>query len=155
MTQLPQSKPWFAPEYHQGKFNLAAALKADMFSFGLLCLWVLFKQSLVKMSQDPMFLEVSMKNMAVSNIESSGLPIELKLLEQLKVENELVKFAHRLVESTVPLDEDMGCHCNLKHFFSLTLARDPGNRAETFPQLTALLMQKAYSWPLYGTNHVD
>ena len=33
---LPKSRPWNAPEYHFGEFNVQEAKKADVYSFGLL-----------------------------------------------------------------------------------------------------------------------
>ena len=39
---LPKSRPWDAPEHHYGEFTEHEAKKTDVFSFGMLCLWVLF-----------------------------------------------------------------------------------------------------------------
>ena len=38
--RLPKSTPWNAPEHQHGKnSNISEAKKADVYSFGLLCLW--------------------------------------------------------------------------------------------------------------------
>jgi serine/threonine protein kinase len=44
---LHQSWPWHAPEFDEyHEFTPVQALKTDVFSFGLLCLWFLFEESL-------------------------------------------------------------------------------------------------------------
>ncbi|KAF8544152.1 kinase-like domain-containing protein, partial [Trichophaea hybrida] len=37
---LPKSKPWNAPEHHFGEFTTHNAKLTDVYSFGMLCLWV-------------------------------------------------------------------------------------------------------------------
>jgi hypothetical protein len=38
---MPRSPIWGAPEWHDRSFSAAAAKKMDIFSWGLLCLWLL------------------------------------------------------------------------------------------------------------------
>jgi serine/threonine protein kinase len=38
---MPKSPIWSAPEWHHRRFSAAAAKKMDIFSWGLLCLWLL------------------------------------------------------------------------------------------------------------------
>ena len=38
---LPKSSPWNAPEHHFGEFKAHEAKKTDVYSFGMLCLWVI------------------------------------------------------------------------------------------------------------------
>ncbi|OQV08763.1 Protein kinase domain-containing protein [Cladophialophora immunda] len=42
-VKLPLSRPWEAPEYHDRWFQLKAAKISDVYSFGLLALWLLFR----------------------------------------------------------------------------------------------------------------
>ena len=42
MVFLPKSRPWNAPEHHFGGFIAQEAKKTDVYSFGMLCLWLLF-----------------------------------------------------------------------------------------------------------------
>ena len=46
---VPKSEPWNAPEYdsNEGRFSVQDAKKADVFSFGLMCLWTLSSVGLV------------------------------------------------------------------------------------------------------------
>ena len=41
LVRLPKSEPWFAPEYHHRDFKLHMAQRMDIYSFGMLCLWIL------------------------------------------------------------------------------------------------------------------
>lgn len=39
---MPSSKPWAAPEHHHRGFEQSQLFKMDIYSFGMLCLWLLF-----------------------------------------------------------------------------------------------------------------
>ena len=41
-VRMPRSKPWTAPEWHEWEFSPLEARKMDAYSFGMLCLWLLF-----------------------------------------------------------------------------------------------------------------
>jgi hypothetical protein len=51
MIFLPKSRPWDAPEHHFGEFSAPAAKKIDVYSFSLLCLWILFGDGLENIPQ--------------------------------------------------------------------------------------------------------
>ena len=42
ICKLAKSTPWNAPEHHHRGFSIEQAQKQDVFSFGMLCLWILF-----------------------------------------------------------------------------------------------------------------
>jgi serine/threonine protein kinase len=42
LIQIPKSVPWTAPEYHKRYFTSQSAKLMDTYSFGMLCLWLLF-----------------------------------------------------------------------------------------------------------------
>ena len=48
---LPKSRPWNAPEHHFGEFNAQEAKKTDVYSFCMLCLWLLFGNRLSELSE--------------------------------------------------------------------------------------------------------
>ncbi|KAI1321915.1 hypothetical protein F5Y16DRAFT_416667 [Xylariaceae sp. FL0255] len=51
---LPGSWPWYAPEWNEmPTFNEAQAQKAEVYSFGLLCLWFLFEPSISGLLKQP------------------------------------------------------------------------------------------------------
>ena len=39
--RVPTTRPWTAPEWHLRGFRVGAARKMDVYSYGLLCLWLL------------------------------------------------------------------------------------------------------------------
>jgi serine/threonine protein kinase len=43
LVYLPKSVPWNAPEHHGRDFTFQRALKCDTYSFGLVCLRILFE----------------------------------------------------------------------------------------------------------------
>jgi serine/threonine protein kinase len=40
---MPKTVPWNAPEHHHRGFSPQDAKRMDIYSFGLLCLWILFE----------------------------------------------------------------------------------------------------------------
>jgi serine/threonine protein kinase len=42
LIQMPKSVPWTAPEHHVRYFTSQSAKVMDVYSFGMLCLWLLF-----------------------------------------------------------------------------------------------------------------
>jgi serine/threonine protein kinase len=42
LIQVPKSVPWTAPEHHARYFTSQSARAMDIYSFGMLCLWLLF-----------------------------------------------------------------------------------------------------------------
>lgn len=42
LVKLPRSEPWHAPEHHHRAMPASQAKKMDVYSFGMLCLWLLF-----------------------------------------------------------------------------------------------------------------
>ena len=49
---LPSSNPWNAPEHHFGEFEVHEAKKTDVYSFGILCLWIMFGPTLLQRLND-------------------------------------------------------------------------------------------------------
>ena len=46
MCRLPRSEPWTVPERHHRDHTYAHARTMDIYSFALVCLWLLLDQSL-------------------------------------------------------------------------------------------------------------
>ena len=75
MVFLPKSRPWNAPEHHFGGFEAHEAKKTDVYSFGILCLWVIFGPTLLERLKD----EDSAEYIANSLVESMpGLNVEYR-----------------------------------------------------------------------------
>lgn len=41
VIRMPISKPWTAPEYHDRGFERSEVFRMDVYSFGMICLWIL------------------------------------------------------------------------------------------------------------------
>jgi serine/threonine protein kinase len=129
---LPKSRQWNAPEHHVGEFGLPAAKKADVYSFGMLCLWVLFVDSFRDIPQTT--------TEGATELISFDAPLRSRtLLEQLKDEDKLKDIANQLMESILSLStEHKG---RLGQLFSLTVQLDPEKRTSDLKQLVFLLSQ--------------
>ena len=142
LVSLPFSMPWYAPEYHPRKFSFAAAQRSDFFSFGMLCLWLLFHRSLLYRSKslqsspgNDSFLEPLEDDSSLS----AKAPSEYKLLESLKREKRLAAFAYELIGSMTSLENQQ--KSDLRLFFDSTLVDDPLQRADGFLELIQILTQ--------------
>ena len=134
---LPKSRPWNAPEHHFGGFKVQEAKKTDVYSFGMLCLWILFGNRLSDFPQTTAD--------GVTGLISFDVPYFLSgptLLECLKYEDRLESIANHLLGSTPGLDVEYTIR--LKEIFSLALPQNPGKRTCDLARVTGLLSQKKW-----------
>lgn len=52
IVYLPVSRDWCAPEYHDRGIELHKAKKMDIYSFAMVCLWVLFGKEFIELRQE-------------------------------------------------------------------------------------------------------
>ena len=124
---LPRSRPWNAPEHHFGEFTAPDAKMTDVYSFGMLCLWVLFGNSLSDMPQ-------------TATTETAKLISFDESLECLKHKDEVQHIASQFVELMPELNtEDKN---RLKEFFTLTVPFNPEKRTSDLAKLISLLCQE-------------
>ena len=126
----PRSWPWNAPEHHHRGFAVPAAKKLDVYSFGLICLWLLFfdKSSLV----DP----------GANHKDGSQWPLEnFNILDRMKHEDTLKDFACFQVSSVQMLCATQ--KAALVRFFLSAIVCDPEKRATNLQELIKLL---GHSW---------
>jgi serine/threonine protein kinase len=137
---LPKSRPWNAPEHHFGDFTALEAKKADVYSFGMLCFWILFGN--ICMPQ----------NMEYTFDTSTGPSTSL---EQIKYDDKMEYVANQLMESV-----SVGAGLNAKHksrlqiFFSLTVPLNPEKRTTDIAKLLGLLGQEQRFHLKYYVNTV-
>ena len=95
---LPKSRPWNAPEHHFGEFKVQEAKKTDVYSFGMLCLWILFGNRLSNFQQTTAD--------GVTGLISFDIPFfgRLTLLECLKYEDILEGIANHLLGSMLGVE---------------------------------------------------
>jgi len=124
---LPKSEPWNAPECHHRGINFSAAKKADAYSFGMLCLWILFEENF-----SDVVLEFPELSQGIQDFNSFRIA-----LEQLKLKNKVADFAHSLIAISRSLSE---CQkSNLCKFFSGSLVNDVESRSSSFMWFLQLL----------------
>jgi serine/threonine protein kinase len=129
-VKLPRSQPWEAPEYHPRWFTLAAAKKMDMYSFGLLCLWLLFPG------------EVLITHLGEINLDlafGGGKGQPQVQLEVLKQEGGILDYTLELLSRHSELDE--GICSRLRSVFDLSLHLDSAERAPTMHRFVELLCE--------------
>ena len=134
---LPKSRPWNAPEHHFGEFGVQEAKKTDVYSFGMLCLWILFGSRLSNFQQ-------TTAN-GVTEFISFDIPFfrgRPTLLECLKNEDRLGDIANDVLGSIPGLDVDSEYTIRLKEIFSLTLPHNPGKRTCNLERVIGLLSGK-------------
>jgi serine/threonine protein kinase len=110
IVRLPYSRPWAAPEYHSRDFTLRDAKRMDVYSFGMLCLYILFQKRL----------------------EDSTSSL-VSYLEDLKASESLLDFTHDMVSRFAAVGETQ--KTSLKEFFDLTLSHKPYSRNMDFKTL--------------------
>lgn len=126
---LPKSRPWNAPEHSFGEFKVPEAKKTDVYSFGMLCLWVLFGNRVSAVTIDDTLTEVV-------SFEGPFPPHKPTLIEQLKDEDKMCDFADKLMQMSGLSVEHKA---RLKEFFCLTISCNPKNRTSDIGKSVALL----------------
>ncbi|KAF6225272.1 hypothetical protein HO133_010469 [Letharia lupina] len=127
LIKPPRSRPWDPPEYHHRGFTVLGARKLDVYSFGMLCLWVLFFDRPL----DSDYVPTAIRKTQLCTFHDP------KLLDSMKHEGTLGDFAGGLVRSVASLPAKQ--RENLERFFLSALARDPAKRTMKFEDLASLL----------------
>ena len=129
---LPKSIPWAAPEHHHRSFTFYDAKKCDVYSFGLVCLWILFQDKLSEAF--PTFLGIH------DRLDASNSQYGQKAsATELKDEEKLLAFSRNAVITAVGLDSQQ--KAKLMQLFDRALVRDPNLRCDNFGVLEMLLWQ--------------
>lgn len=120
--RLPECPLWNAPEWVEyPDFTSAQAMKADVFSFGMLCLWFMFEKYLSGVLPLP---EIAQSARTPYTYE--GQHRSLRFLADLKKNGSMTQLAHQLVMTEVGLNAES--RLMLQQFFSGCLAYDPQSR---------------------------
>jgi serine/threonine protein kinase len=123
---LPKSRPWNAPEHHFGEFTTHDAKKTDVYSFGMLCLWVVSGG-----------VPILQNNTEYTFDAPTGY---CTALEQLKYDDKLEHVANQFIDS-IPLASAE--HRNrLREFFSLAVPLNPAKRTSDLRRLVDLLRRE-------------
>jgi serine/threonine protein kinase len=125
---VPKSWPWSAPEHDYDRLKPAQARKMDVFSFGMLCLWILFERCLSGIV--PLPSEAHWAESYFQGKEKRDL--SKRILEDLKQGDRLVMLAKQLVMAENELSNDT--KQVLQQFFSMSLACNPNQRETDLKQ---------------------
>lgn len=139
-----RSRPWNAPEGAFSEVILADALKRDVFSFGMLFLWVLFEKTLSGTIAFPE--ELDWVRDLPRGIEYHN-PAK-NMLEDLKREQKLGLFVRLLLEKEEGLSRDVTQI--LQDLFENSLAEDPSLRAPDLVGLFGRLKLTQYVSPPFA-----
>ncbi|KAL8678042.1 MAG: hypothetical protein Q9186_005573 [Xanthomendoza sp. 1 TL-2023] len=183
LVRMPISRPWNAPEHtwQNQKWTVSEARPMDAFSFGILCLWVLFEKTLSGATA------LDEKNEPFCSTDEQSTSI----LEKYKVAKELLVLVRRLVDaedsmkdyekhaagkffnsilSEVPMERDINpgsysAESNCKVAFQLALcyklgfgverAEDTSMRALHSSRKTEADIEEALDRCSKGENHAD
>jgi serine/threonine protein kinase len=129
---LPKTRPWNAPEHHFGEFIAHDAKQTDIYSYGMLCLWIVS-------GGIPILLNNTEYTFDAPTGPGGG---PYTALEELKYNDKLEQAANQLIDS-IPLAEVNAEHRNrLSKFFCLAIPLDPAKRTSDLIILVGLLRKK-------------
>ena len=130
---MPDIGLWNAPEHHDRSFRPEQAKQMDVYSFGLLCFWLLFKAG--SSADLPLPPDMILKNGQFVSFERDEP--EDNSIQVWKADNRLIKWLCWLVQGNDYFDSSTKNH--LISFFRFTLTFEPQSRCTEFEQLLSLL----------------
>lgn len=137
LIQMPRSAIWYPPEWHDGYFSARSAQKMDIFSYSLLCLWMLSADPLKHPL--PLHPEYMTAKKEVICFDSSR-PREENLIELWKQSSDdhLRTWATWYISAQI-MDHTETSEKSLCRFFDCTLAQSPESRSTDWSDLLKLL----------------
>lgn len=130
---LPKSWPWNAPEHHHRACKLVAAQKMDIFSFGMLCLWIMFEKCLS--GTLPLPSKLHELKQYFQNKDGNDLGV----LENLKSGGVLMLLAKQLVGAEDQLDKNK--KRALQFFFENSLEPNQDSRTPDLRSIYGYFIQ--------------
>ena len=127
------TRPWPAPESKRDYFKRSQMVQMDVYSYGLLCLWLLFgATSSNSISRPELDVQDPEKYVSFDNLSD-----DQNLLEKWKGDGDrILEWAQYLVDRDPSLSSDI--KKRLSRFFGNSLNSDPGMR-KAMPDLVPLL----------------
>ena len=133
LVKIPKSVPWNAPEHHGRHFYPQGAKAMDVYSFGMLCLWLLFGV------ESPKTMSLPLRTVN----DSQSFSFEAQDWSQ-KEDLLLAWKRDRLLELAIQLVAEHGNFAtkmrgNLTRFFQSSLCFDPQMRIVDWDRLLSFL----------------
>ena len=139
LIQVAMTKPWNAPEWHHRGFIFCEARKMDVYSFGLLCLWIVMQsRNVTPPLQDTKSLLFTTEG-----------DFQIDVLDKFKSEGNLVE----VLTQTISQKDSMKIpeHSMLLEVLQRTLKADPRTRDSDLSGAFAALDGGLQS----GNNHIE
>jgi serine/threonine protein kinase len=135
---LPRSKPWAPPENYSSrcKFNKSQAKKADIFSFGMLCAWILLNDYLTKRTSIPEEASWATSYIICDDVDS------IEVIGSLKDDNKLSLFFQQVIGVEASLSEQE--RCSFSEFIGSALHVDPTFRHDDLEKIFPRLARHLY-----------
>ncbi|KAF1992761.1 hypothetical protein P154DRAFT_583495 [Amniculicola lignicola CBS 123094] len=133
---MPRSPIWSAPEWHDRSFSAGAAKKMDIFSWGLLCLWLLTEDDALENIRS--LQEWTRPSEQFISFDDHR-PLQQNSLEAWKLDNLdlFVPLAALLIDQQPSISK--GNKKRFTSFFQSTLSIDPKKRSSDYDTLMHLL----------------
>jgi serine/threonine protein kinase len=142
LVYVPNSELWTAPEYHHRGFNISSAKRMDVYSFGMLCLWLLFQE---RFSTETTVWKTQCPD--ASNLITLGDSREIRFQEG---EDSLRNWAGKFIDTSGLFNREI--QNNLKAFFNSALAGNPEERLTDWEYLIHLLQDTAVTAEYAASN---
>ena len=134
---VPTSWPWYAPEHSEyDRFRPNQVRKMDIFSLGMLCLWVIFERyfsGMTPLPQEARWAEPYFERVGEGDVSK-------QVLDNLKQDDRLVVLASQLVMDETDLSDE--AQQGLMEFFNKSLSVDPDLREGKLGDLLENLLGK-------------
>jgi hypothetical protein len=137
---MPKSRPWHAPEhiFLSSQYTLVQAKKMDIFSFGMLCFWLMFEQYLSMNIALPPEASWAEQYLQDSSERGQSLP----LLDELKNKDSFLLLSELLTAAQHDLDGDQ--QQALSILFNSCLRCKPDERASDLRQTFGRFIPEEY-----------
>ena len=130
LVKLARSEPWDAPEWHPREFKLKDAKKMDVYSFGLVCLWLFFGNNTL--------LDLGLPLTTIKTAFMGGSLDAIARIQSRKNDNgSILEWALELLAKATDLDDEI--RPRLERVFTLALAKDPHRRPSSMEALIEIL----------------
>jgi serine/threonine protein kinase len=131
LVKLARSEPWDAPEWHPREFKLKDTKKMDVYSFGIVCLWLFFGNNTL--------LDLGLPSTTVKTAFMGGSLDAIARIQSRKNDNDsILEWALKLLAKKTDLDGEI--RHRLERVFTLALARDPHRRPSSMEALIEILV---------------
>lgn len=134
LTRLPRSRPWTDPDWNRREITIQNAKKMDVYSFGMICGWILFQDQLLEQLITHKRKESEISGATIFFPPNDAPESDLEFLQKT---DELADTMSNLVLGSSEVGvEQVG---NLVKFFRDVLCKDRQARTSDWRRIVTLL----------------